>query len=81
MGLAGSMHITRNEWERAMEVENHRFHLWSLKDGEAAKLATLVPEQLAMHVPINTGSGQWESVEIPFKAFARELAPLAGSQL
>lgn len=81
MGLSGSMHITRNEWDRAMEVENHRFHLWSLKDGEAPKLATLVPKQLAIHVPTDAGTGQWESVEIPFKAFARELAPVSGDQL
>jgi len=76
MGLSGSMHITRNEWDRAMEAENHRFHLWSLKDGESPKLANLVPEQLAVHVPIDIGTGHWVSVEIPFEAFARELAPV-----
>ena len=81
MGLSGSIHITRNEWDRAMEVENHCFHLWSLKDGEAPKLATLEPAQLEIHIPSDTGYGQWESVEIPFKAFARELAPVTGDQL
>ena len=60
---------------------NHGRPRWSPKDGEPPKLATLVPEQLAMHVPIDTGAGQWESVEIPFKAFARELAPVAGGQI
>jgi hypothetical protein len=28
MGLAGSLHLTRNEWERAQEAENHIFHIW-----------------------------------------------------
>lgn len=75
MGLSGSMHITRNEWDRALEVENHLFHLWSLRDGEEPKLARLSTEQLAVHVPTDSGCGKWESVEIPFRAFADNLLP------
>ncbi|MFZ4539889.1 protein NO VEIN domain-containing protein, partial [Propionivibrio sp.] len=75
MGLSGSMHITRNEWNRALEVENHLFHLWSLRDGEEPKLARVLPGQLAVHMPTDSGKGKWETVEIPFRPFADNLLP------
>jgi hypothetical protein len=68
MGLAGSLHLTRNEWERAQEVENHAFHIWAIKSNEHA-LAILSPLEVQDHIPLNTGSGSWESVEVPFAAF------------
>jgi hypothetical protein len=46
MGLSGSMHITRNEWDRAMEVENHRFHLWSLRDGDPKPRTTVCKQSV-----------------------------------
>jgi hypothetical protein len=71
MGFAGSLHLTRNEWERAQEAENHVFHIWSLKSDDAA-LAVLTPEDIRLHIPLNIGFGSWESVEVPLKAFREQ---------
>ncbi|MDO8074830.1 DUF3883 domain-containing protein [Janthinobacterium sp. SUN176] len=68
LGIAGSMHLTRNEWGRAQEVENHLFHVWSMKLNEPA-LAILTPEVLQGHIPLNAGQGSWEMVEVPLEAF------------
>lgn len=69
MGLAGSLHLTRNEWERSQEVESHTFHLWAMKSNGDLALAVIVPIELKQHVPTDAGSGSWESVEIPFSVF------------
>lgn len=69
LGLSGSLHLTRNEWERSQEVENHTFHLWAMKSKSQNVLAVLVPTELQNHVPTDSGSGSWETVEIPFSAF------------
>jgi Domain of unknown function (DUF3883) len=69
MGLSGSLHLTRNEWERSQEVENHTFHLWAMRYRSQNALAVLAPTELKNHVPIDLGSGNWEMVEIPFSAF------------
>lgn len=68
LGISGSMHLTRNEWARAQEVENHRFHVWSVKFNEPA-LAILTLEVLQVHIPLNAGLGSWEMVEVPLEAF------------
>ncbi|HTU34515.1 MAG TPA: DUF3883 domain-containing protein [Candidatus Acidoferrum sp.] len=73
MGAAGAFHLSRNEWERAQETENHAFHLWDLrKDGQAA-LAVISAEMMCRHVPSDQGDGTWEDVRIPFGAFGKEL--------
>ena len=83
MGLAGSLYLTRNEWERAQEVEHHAFHIWAMKPN-AQVLAILTPMEVQGHIPLNTGSGSWESVEIPFAAFREHftssVAPNINSQ-
>lgn len=68
MGLAGAIHLTRNEWERAQEVEHHAFHIWAIKPN-AHVVAILTPMVVQDHIPTDTGSGSWESVEIPYAAF------------
>lgn len=69
LGVAGSMHITRNEWDRAADVDNHLFHLWAIKDGDGTRLALVPTGLMALHVPSDVGSGKWESIEVPFHAF------------
>lgn len=82
IGLKGSIHITRNEWERACESESHAFHLWDVSGSDKASLAIISLEQMVSHVPNNSGQGSWESVEIPIMAFEnnfQEQAPVPGS--
>jgi hypothetical protein len=67
--LLGSFHLTRNEWSFAEESLNHVFHLWYL-DSRRPRLAVLSVEQLAAHVPVDRGEGQWESAYVPFARFA-----------
>lgn len=69
MGISGSLHLTRNEWERSQELENHVFHLWAMKPTTHAALAVITPIEMLDHIPTNSGAGSWETVEIPFKAF------------
>lgn len=74
LGVAGAMHVTRNEWERAQNVENHRFHVWSIKANECS-LAVLTPEEVQGHIPLNAGLGSWEAVEVPLAAFRDQFVP------
>lgn len=71
MGYKGHFHITKNEWERAQAALFHCFHLWSLRgdSGEAAHLATLSLDDIAPHVPINAGNGEWESFLLSYETF------------
>lgn len=74
IGLAGSFHLTANEWDRALSFPNHAFHLWDMSRS-VPSLAVLSPEDVKPHVPVNQGTGSWESVEIPFQTFAAKLLP------
>ncbi len=69
LGFTGSLHLTRNEWERAQEVENHTFHLWVVESNSQTALAVLIPAELQDHIPTDSGAGNWEAVEIPFSVF------------
>ncbi|HZR64408.1 MAG TPA: DUF3883 domain-containing protein [Terriglobales bacterium] len=72
MGIAGTFHLSRNEWERAIEAESHLFDLWDMgKDREPA-LAVITPEDLKPHIPVNQGTGIWESVKVPFAPFIEQ---------
>jgi hypothetical protein len=76
MGLSGVFHLSRNEWERAQETENHAFHLWDMRANREPFLAVVPPQEMKDHIPCDHGAGSWESVEIPFKVFqARFTAP------
>lgn len=74
IGLAGIFHVSRNEWARAQEVENHAFHLWDICANSAPSLAILRPHDIEGHIPLDQGSGGWESVEIPFRIFQDRFA-------
>lgn len=69
MGLAGFFFLTRNEWERAFEVENHQFHLWAIISNADPLLAVITPLNIESHIPCDIGDGNWKSVGIPFVAF------------
>lgn len=69
MGLAGYFFLTRNEWERATEVENHQFHLWAINSHADPILAIIIPAEMDKHIPHDLGAGNWKSVGIPFLAF------------
>lgn len=77
MGHGGAFHITHNEWERSQEVENHLFHLWAIKPGSSPALAVITSTEMEVHIPVNSGSGSWELVEIPFSAFRAHFQPTA----
>lgn len=67
-GTSGTLHLTRHEWEIALDRPLHLFHLWDLSCAPP-RLATVGMEEMAAHVPTDAGAGGWESVEVPFKAF------------
>jgi len=62
------IHITKNEWNTAINSLNYIFHLWHLKN--TPKLYTVTVEEMKNHIPIDNGDGNWESVEMPFKLLA-----------
>jgi Protein NO VEIN, C-terminal len=72
IGLRGTFHVTRNEWDRASETEHHVFHLWNLQSTTAPQLAILLAADVKSHIPCDTGDGRWELVDIPFAAFEHE---------
>lgn len=69
MGVVGSFHLTRNEWVRAQEADNHAFHLWDMRTNGQPSLAVISPQEMRPHIPSDFGLGNWETVEIPFVAF------------
>lgn len=69
MGMSGSFYLTRNEWERALEVTHHVFHLWAIPVNTLSRLAVITPSEMQEHTPQNFGQGHWQNVEIPFGAF------------
>lgn len=73
-GTRGSLHLTRHEWETALDRPFHLFHLWDLSCA-LPKLATVEMDAMAAHVPIDAGAGGWENVEVPFKVFESLFGP------
>lgn len=67
-GLRGRFHLTRNEWDVALRGKYHLFHLWDLST-DPPRLAVIKPEQMCQHIPLNSGNGEWECVEIPIDSF------------
>jgi hypothetical protein len=80
MGLSGAFHVSRNEWERAQETENHAFHLWAMYPNRDPSLAVVRPQEMRSHIPSDRGAGSWERVEIPFKAFQERFANSGASK-
>lgn len=79
LGLSGVFHLTRNEWERALEGIKHVFHLWDARANVVPSLAVVEPQEMQAHIPRDLGSGNWESVAIPFNAFASLFTPFPGA--
>lgn len=71
VGINGSFHITRNEWDRASEAEKHAFHLWDISASAQPSLAIVNTEDMCPHIPTDCGMGSWEAVEIPLGAFEK----------
>ncbi len=61
---AASFHITKNEWDYAINSSHHQFHLWVSVDSKPM-LALLINSNIEPHIPKNCGHGIWEAVEIP----------------
>lgn len=60
--------LSRNEWEHAVAAIHHAFHLWTLI-GDSPRLAVLSVDDVAPHLPADGGSGAWQTVRVPFRAF------------
>jgi uncharacterized protein DUF3883 len=69
MGAGGFFHLTRHEWERSLETDNHVFHLWTIRTGSKPYLAIIVAKEMQRHIPSDLGLGCWEDARIPFEAF------------
>jgi hypothetical protein len=67
-GLRGSFFLTRNEWDRALDAEQHAFHVWSLASTPPS-LAVLDAAAISDHIATDQGSGEWKSIEVPLAAF------------
>lgn len=67
-GTSGTLHLTRHEWEIALDRPVHLFHLWDLSCAPP-RLAIVEMDEMAAHIPIDAGEGGWENVEVPFGAF------------
>lgn len=65
-----TFHLTRNEFNKAKMSKNYIFHLWLISEDVRTDPCIITVEDIMPHCPVNQGSGSWESVEIPFKAFS-----------
>lgn len=68
VGLRGSMHLTRNEWEATELMPLHRFHLWDVSL-QPPVLAVVNRAEVAQHVPADQNAGCWQTVQVPFAVF------------
>lgn len=57
--------LTRREWEVLTASDEAVAHLWSLAY-EMPRHEVVPIEQLARHIPVDQGSGQWQKVMVPF---------------
>ena len=69
IGVRGALHLTRAEWETALESDAHVFHLWDMSS-PAPRLAVVGVAEMAAHMPTDLGQGAWEGGGVPFAAFA-----------
>lgn len=66
-----TFHVTKNEWQTAINSLNYVFHLWVI--GDIPKLYFASVDEVNQHIAQNKGQGQWEQIEIPFKLFTSQL--------
>jgi hypothetical protein len=76
VGISGTLHLTRNEWDATVTMRHHAFHLWNLKEMCAPKLAVISRDQMSVHVPNDAGAGLWREVEVPMREFAEHFVPV-----
>lgn len=69
MGLRGTIHLTRNEWDSTELLPLHQFHLWDLSKSNTPRLAIVQRDAVAPHIPLDSGNGRWREVEIEFTVF------------
>lgn len=74
IGLAGSMFLTRAEWETATESSAYLFHLWDISRVSEPRLATISVDDMSCHIPKDLGEGRWGNVEVPFSVFTDRFA-------
>ena len=73
LGLGGQFYLTRHEWDTAATLLQFVMHLWDLSKS-TPRLAVVDIAQLAVHIPHDEGRGRWDSVCVPFSAFASAFA-------
>lgn len=65
------LHLTTHEWETAMtEPDAYRFHFWLLES--TPSLYEIQTEEMAKHIPVNSGKGTWEETTVPLQAVTPE---------
>lgn len=68
-------YISRNEWNMANSKHNqgrYFFYLWIINENEN-KLAIVDRDEMFSCIPVDSGSGLWQQVEIPFKVYSDKL--------
>lgn len=68
-GINGAFHLTRHEWDRAQESELHCFHLWDIRANTEPTVAIVTSKDIQPHIPLDSGVGAWEVIEVPFSPF------------
>ena len=59
--------VTRHEWDVACRMrESYVFHVWNLPSRSMREISF---REMSVHVPIDQGSGAWESVQIDITDF------------
>lgn len=58
-----SFYVSSHEWSVAHNNKNYRFYIWYHKNNEI-KLEIKTPEEIMPHIPLNSGIGEWTTVEI-----------------
>ena len=62
--------ISQNEWNFASAGCNQNryfFYIWNLEN--KIQLAIVSYAEMARHIPVDSGLGEWDNVRIPFSAF------------
>jgi len=67
--VVGGLHLTRNEWDQALDSLAHVFHIWLVAGSAAPRLAVVTVETMADHVPGDRGAGEWREVLVPVREF------------
>lgn len=61
-------YISKNEWRVATSSQNYYFYLWAVKEDDCY-LEIVDKTNIADHMPIENGEGEWDSSTVPYKLF------------